>query len=249
MFNVASLTDTGLKRKRNEDNILVDENIFLVSDGMGGHKAGDIASKIVVNSMKRVKYNNIEIDDSYYDYVINLLNSAVENAHNDIVRYAKKSKIDTIMGATIAGVYKNLLIEDKLAIFHIGDSRVYRVRDKRIERLTTDHSQYEDMRKSGKFTSKELSGMARNTITKAIGNFQFYKLEIKFAQYMEEDRYIICSDGVSDLCSDKDLEEIVNRNISLDKTCQDIKELVYNRGAKDNLSIIAIHIKSNSDLK
>lgn len=243
MFISEGITDRGLQREKNEDSILIGENIFVVSDGMGGHKKGEVASEMVISAMKRINYSDIPIDNSYYEYIKNILNNAIEDSCDSIKRYATISKTDSIIGATVAGIYINYLIPDKVAIFHLGDSKVYRVRDRAIEPLTVDHSQYEDMRRSGRYTQEELQKVSRSTITKAIGNFKFSPLEINFLQYREGDKFIVCTDGVSDLCNSGDLERIINQANSLKKACEDIKKLVYQRGARDNLSVIIMKVE------
>jgi len=243
VFRSEGLTDKGLKREKNEDSLLIGDSIFLVSDGMGGHKKGEVASEIVVNAMKRINYSDITIGGSYYEYIKSILNDAIDDAYESIKRYAKRSKIDSIMGATLAGIYINYLIPDKIAVFHLGDSRVYRVRDRVIEPLTTDHSQYEDMKRSGNYSPEQLQRVSRSTITKAIGNFKKSEAEISFFQYKDGDKFLICTDGVSDLCNFGDLERIVNQTDNLKKVCQDIKELVYKRGARDNLSLILLEVE------
>ena len=126
-----------------------------------------------------------------------------------------------------------------MALFHLGDSRAYRIRNKKIEKLTTDHSKYEQMKRSGKYSEEQLSKVNRNSITKAIGNFKMMPLEINYVELKKEDIYILCSDGISDLTHAKEMLEIIEKNkSSLENALSKIKNLVYERGAKDNLSII-----------
>ena len=227
MFNSEGFTDKGLKRDNNEDMILIKDNLFVISDGMGGHEKGEVASRMVIDSMKRIDYYDIDIKSNYAEYIKNTLNNSIKEAHKNITKYAIRSNIKTIMGATVAGLYKSNLYSDKIAIFHLGDSRVYRIRDNIIKQLTIDHSQYEDMKRSGKYSQKELDMVGKNRITKAVGNFIFSNLEINFFKYKKGDIYIVCSDGVSDLCTNEELEKAVNSSSSLKVACQKIKDIVY----------------------
>ena len=271
MYRLAYLTDRGLKRSVNEDELLIDSScgIFVVSDGMGGHERGDIASKIIVDCFQEtlceddetIPYFDNETDDETIPYLGNdsddetityenedwkiknlnrILNSVVQISTSKIKKYAKENLTMGQIGATVVGLYK-VEFEEKMALFHLGDSRAYRVRNRKIEQLTVDHSKYEKMKQSGKYSEKELSRISRNSITKAIGNFKEIPLEINYIDIESNDIYFLCSDGVSDLCSKEELLKILLEEANdLEKAVIHIKNLVYARGAKDNLSMIVI---------
>lgn len=253
MFKVAKLTDPGLKRSINEDSILVDEThgLFVVSDGMGGHERGEVASQMIVDCF----YGSlIEMDDDetipFWDEddenteedrkkdLNSKLNNIINNSSEKMISYSTKNAIKTQMGATVVGMYK-LEGTEEMSIFHLGDSRAYRIRDYKIERITTDHSEYEEKKSSGKYSEEELSQIGRNKITKAVGNFKAISLEINYTTLFKKDIYLLCSDGVSDLCSDEELLHMVlKEKDNFDDACNQIKKLVHDRGAKDNLSLI-----------
>jgi len=98
------------------------------------------------------------------------------------------------------------------------------------------------MRRSGRYSEEQLKSIGRNRITKAVGNFKFSNLEIKFSKYKKGDIYMVCSDGVSDLCTNYDLERVIDSSENLKIACQRVKDMVYNRGARDNLSLILAKI-------
>ena len=270
MYKTAYLTDAGLKRKINEDALLVAEacHLFVVADGMGGHDKGEVASRMVVESFKQIlcadedstiSYCDEEDADETVPYFDNndedatvaynddfekksqleaTLNRVIETSTNKIKTYAKERVLSGQIGTTVVGLYK-LKEEEQMALFHLGDSRAYRIRDKRIEKLTIDHSKYEQMKQSGKYTEEQLSKINRNSITKAIGNFKVMPLEIAYTDLKKEDIFILCSDGVSDLTHAKELLEMIEQEKNnLETVVKNIKKLVYERGAKDNLSII-----------
>jgi len=262
MYKIAYLTDTGLKRKINEDTLLVANlcNLFVVTDGMGGHEKGEVASKIVVDSFQQTLCQNKDLNriDSNQDETIayenrefnnkNTLNKKLNNiigiATEKIKTYTRKNYISGHIGTTVVGLYKHNK-EEEMALFHLGDSRAYRIRDGKIKRLTTDHSKYEKMKQSGRYSKEELSKVNRNSITKAIGNFKVMSLEIKYIDLKEKDIYILCTDGVSDLTHASELLEIiVERESNLNEATLEIRKLIYERGAKDNLSMIIFQYKS-----
>jgi protein phosphatase len=242
--------------------------LFVVADGMGGHDRGEVASRMVVESFKQILCADEDSTISYCDegdedetipyfddddeeatvvyedsfeqksQLENTLNRVIESATHKIKIYAKEKRISAQMGTTVVGLYK-LKNEEEMALFHLGDSRAYRIRDAKIEKLTTDHSKYEQMKQSGKHSEEALSKVNRNSITKAIGNFKVMPLEISYVDLKEEDIYILCSDGVSDLTHRKELLAIIEKEKnSFTRGVFNIKKLLYERGAKDNLSII-----------
>lgn len=270
MYKTTYLTDKGLKRKVNEDALLVADacGLFVVADGMGGHDRGEVASRMVVESFKQILCADEDSTISYCDehdedetipyfddndedatvaYEDNFekkiqledtLNRVIEISTNKIKNYAKEKLLSGQIGTTVVGLYR-LKNEEEMALFHLGDSRAYRIRNKKIEKLTTDHSKYEQMKRSGKYSEEQLSKVNRNSITKAIGNFKMMPLEINYIELKKEDIYILCSDGISDLTHAKEMLEIIEKNkSSLENALSKIKNLVYERGAKDNLSII-----------
>lgn len=212
MFSeVYTLSDKGLKRETNEDSFVVnkDKTLLVVSDGMGGYQNGDIASKIIVDIYEE-DINNIDTED-----ISTYLDASAKKASAKIKEYSLEKRVYKTIGATVVGVYK----KDNLALFHMGDSRVYRIRDKKIEQLSNDHI------------------YKGNVISKAIGNFDPFELEVNFTEYKENDIYLLCSDGICNFISDQEMNDIINNN-DLSKCCKLIKEIVFSNGAKDNLTLI-----------
>jgi len=166
------------------------------------------------------------------------LNKIVELSTQKIKNYAHQKMITKQIGTTVVGLYQ-LPYSSKIALFHLGDSRAYRIREGKIEKLTVDHSKYELMKQSGKYTQEQLATVNRNSITKAIGNFNAMRLEIAYLELQEDDIYFICSDGVSDLLHASEILAMLEQERDdFEKATLGLKEMVYERGAKDNLSII-----------
>lgn len=246
-------SDIGLKRKLNEDSYLINDNISLlvVSDGMGGYEKGDIASNVIVEKLDEImldyneeneKTNQIEESDKDVENQIkSYLNMAIVKSREDIVKYAKDNSIDGNIGATVVGLYKDINI-DKIVVFHLGDSRAYRIRDNQIEQITIDHSVVEDMRRSGKYSDEEISKIGNNVLSKAVGNFNDFELEMNFFDLKENDIFVLCSDGVSNFISDELLfDKIINN--TKEEAIDKIKNIIYKNGAKDNLTIVISEYK------
>ena len=235
-MNIAYLCDKGLLREENEDSIWVDdiENLFMVSDGMGGHEKGCVASTMVIDCFRMFpkEFNQNKWDKFNKKSIKSLLqvvlNKHVEKVTKSLYSYAYEhlSK-NEILGATIAGLYKVKSL-NKWMIFHLGDSRVYKFSSFKLTQLTSDHT---------------VSQFQSHTLNKAIGNFPIISLEINYLNIKKNDFLILCSDGVSDYLSNDELFDlIVKYYYSLALLCQYLKELIYKRGAKDNLSIIILEV-------
>lgn len=250
MYNVAYLTDVGLVRDHNEDAILVDDtlNIFIVADGMGGHEKGEIASKILVDSFLSTYSPQISLDIDDDDTIVpslgieNRLNHCIKMATDKIYQYASEKEIEGTIGTTVVGL-KYIADIRAWVVFHLGDSRAYIYRQGSLKQLTVDHSKYEEMKKKN-FTEEEIEKTGKNMITKAVGNFNTFELDIEYITPKLKDILLLCSDGVTDLCTNEELLRlIIQYKFNLELLCIQIKNLVYTRGGKDNLSVIAIEIK------
>jgi len=250
MFDVAFLTDVGLKREHNEDSILVNKQTatFIVADGMGGHEKGEVASKLLIETFSAAPTKNLpaNLGDDDDTIVPSLgiddeLNHCIEIATEKMMHYVQEKEIKSTIGTTVVGL-KYVTNINAWALFHLGDSRAYQFSNNSILQLSTDHSKYEAM-KAKNMSEEEILKTGKNIITKAVGNFKAFKLDIQYVTAKVGDIFLLCSDGVSDLCTnDELLLLIIQYKDNLDFLCTQIKNLVYTRGAKDNLSIIAIQI-------
>ena len=236
-FKISSdgVTDTGHVRTKNEDSILVhaDENVWIVADGMGGHHAGDFASQTITNNLSLFKQHT-SLDDSILLLEENILNS------NSVIR-KKSDKLgrNATIGSTVvcAYIWYNLLFT-----FWAGDSRLYRFRDAKLERLTEDHSYVEELVRMGKIEARDAEEHpAANVVLKAVGIDDKLCLDFDYFEVQDEDIYIICSDGLY-----KDLEETKITTI-IESNSEDMAELSQallaaslDAGGTDNTSIITL---------
>ena len=229
------VTDTGHVRSKNEDSILVleEENVWVVADGMGGHHAGDFASQTIINNLSLFK-QHASLDDSILLLEENILNS------NAIIR-KKTLKLgrNATIGSTIvcAYVWRNLLFA-----LWAGDSRLYRYRNSRLERLTEDHSYVEELVRMGKLNARDAEEHpAANVVLRAVGIDDELRIDFDYYELQDEDIYIVCSDGLY-----KDLEEAKIASIIASHT-EDMKNLAQAlldaslaAGGTDNTSIITM---------
>lgn len=231
------VTDTGHVRSKNEDSILVleNENVWIVADGMGGHHAGDFASQTITNNLSLFK-QHASLDDSILLLEENILNS------NAVIR-KKSLKLgrNATIGSTVVCVYvwRNLLFT-----LWAGDSRLYRYRDARLERLTEDHSYVEELVRMGKIEAREAEAHpAANVVLRAVGIDDHLRLDLEYFELQDGDIYIICSDGLY-----KDLEEakiapiIESHPENMNELAQTLLDASLAAGGTDNTSLITMKV-------
>lgn len=250
----AGLSDIGLVRKVNEDNFLCiklneyldiedDVYIFMVADGMGGAKAGEIASKMAVTEVLeyiKQNYTNVMNNNNKDEDIFKVLNKAIEHSNDKIY---KKSILDSEcsgMGTTLS---LTLIIKNNGYFAHVGDSRIYLIRDNSIVKLTEDHSLVAELVKNGSIKPEEaINHPQKNIITKALGTD--YSIEADNIKHILKsgDNLIICSDGLSNMVSDQELIKILTNASSLDSACTDMISCAKSRGGNDNITVVIIEV-------
>ena len=231
------ISDVGKVRKHNEDSMLErpEVGMWAVADGMGGHAAGDVASQMIVNSLKKV-HEGISLD-RYIDDIEDRLIAV----NKKLIKKANESKKRTTIGSTVA----ILLAFDKYCVYlWAGDSRLYRLRNKEIRQITTDHSQVEQYVEQGLISREEAAVHPHgNMITRAVGAAQRFCLDMDIQEMEKGDRYLLCSDGLTKHIFEMELQNMLLTGNSTEKTCQDLIELTLSRGAGDNVTAIVIDIE------
>ena len=236
-FQISSngVTDTGRVRDKNEDSILVhaDENVWIVADGMGGHHAGDFASQTITNNLSLFK-QHASLDDSILLLEENILNS------NSIIR-KKSFKLgrSATIGSTVVCVY---IWNNLLFTFWAGDSRLYRYRDGKLERLTEDHSYVEELVRMGKIEAREAEEHpAANVVLKAVGIDDNLCLDFEYFEVEQDDIYIICSDGLYKDLEETEITPIIESNPeNMAELSQSLLTASLDAGGTDNTSIITL---------
>jgi protein phosphatase len=232
----AAKTDVGMKRKLNEDSFCTAEDIglFLVADGMGGHAAGNIASQTAVDAVKRSLGEWLKKGPPNSE----IFARAIQLANRAVFEMAEKGNGMKGMGTTIAGI---LVCDDSFATANVGDSRIYRIRDNRIEQLSRDHSLVDMQVSMGIITKEDAKKSAyRNIITRAIGKSGTVDVDTKDEEIMKDDLILICSDGLSSLVDDSGILKTIQNNDDLDAACEELIGLANFNGGDDNITVVLI---------
>ncbi len=231
------VTDTGHVRIKNEDSILVleDENLWIVADGMGGHHAGDFASQTITNNLSLFRQNT-SLNDNILLLEENILNS------NSIIRN-KSYKLgrNATIGSTVVCVY---IWQKYLFTLWAGDSRLYRYRDSRLERLTEDHSYVEELVRMGKLDPREAEHHpAANVVLKAVGIDDQLCMDLEYFEIQHDDIYIICTDGLYKDLDEERLTPIIEAHLDdMTDLSESLLASSLDAGGTDNTSIIAMKV-------
>lgn len=239
-YKVFSISDTGKIRTNNEDSFLeldlensnFDGLLLVVADGMGGHNAGEVASKTVVNSIEnyfKSEDHNLESDTTSY------LKISIENANQEVLKASTENEELKGMGSTCTAL---LLSKDQTFIAHVGDSRAFLVREKRIKQLTKDHTLAEQMLESGMITEEEVKNSPqRNMLIKAIGISKDVEVETYDPFKFESgDSFLLCSDGLTEYIDDDEICSIINVH-DPEKACKLLVNIANKRGGRDNITV------------
>ncbi|MEI9923832.1 MAG: protein phosphatase 2C domain-containing protein [Bradyrhizobium sp.] len=231
-IETGSATDVGRARQQNEDSFLVStaSGVWAVADGMGGHSAGDLASRTVVEELER-----IPAPSSAADLLANCEARIVEA--NSRLRSITNAHQGRIIGTTIAVL---LVYEEFFACVWAGDSRIYRVRQSDIQQLSVDHTEVQELIAEGKLTAEEArSWPRRNVITRAIGTYDDPELEMTNGTLERGDIFVICSDGLTNHVEDWEIMAIANSNPP-QRACDFLISLTLDRGATDNVTTVMV---------
>lgn len=234
VLNVASLTDTGLKRTANEDSVLNATPVFLVADGMGGHEAGDRASAAVVAAFEPLRGRAVEIDD---------VREALSRAAAVVEDIAAEHKRGA--GSTVTGV---ALLEHEgtphWLVFNVGDSRVYRHHGNELTQLTIDHSLGQELVDAGELRAEDLASFSqRNVITRAIGAPDS-TADSWLLSVVDGERLLLCSDGLSGEISDEAIRATLTMNGRPETAATALVRRALQAGGRDNVSVIVIDVVS-----
>ena len=249
----AGLSDTGKKRKDNEDSLLVDDGLglYMVADGMGGHRAGEIASRLVVESMhghiQRCRNGEAPAETGPADTTLSaganqilagilLSNRVVHDAANGTKDYRG-------MGATLAVLF----FDDRtLVAANVGDSPIFLVHKGRLERLSVTHTVLAESEAANHLGLEQLGPEFSHVLTRAMGVKATVEANICEVPCFTGDILVICSDGLTDMVATEEILDSVTRHPPAE-ACQELIDLANDRGGTDNISVIVLRIKKNAD--
>ena len=242
------LTDVGRQRQHNEDSFLVadEAKLFLVADGMGGHAAGEIASRIAVDSISEFIVHTKEDDgtwphayDEQYTRTTNRLMAALRMANTRVLEAMRKDAKLRGMGTTVVAFMAD---DGKISVAHVGDSRAYMIRNGRISRITNDHSWVFEQVQAGMLTEAEAEKHPlRNVITRALGGALSVNPDASEIDCRPGDLYLLCSDGLTGMVPEDQILELVTANADdLEKACRQLIDVANEHGGLDNVTAILV---------
>jgi protein phosphatase len=236
----AALTDRGLNERRplNEDALLHDRErqIFAVADGVGGAEAGEVASQTAIEVLDeafRHQTDGADIED--------LMELAIQRANASIHQMAQEHAKFSMMATTIVALH----LKGNIATFgHVGDSRLYRLTpDGQLHRETEDHSIVEEEVRAGRMTPEQAANHpSKNVISRALGAEQGVEVDMKTMEVEDGTEFLLCTDGITRHVSDNELRQLMVVSNNLDELCSELKRRCYDRGAEDNLTVVAIRV-------
>lgn len=243
----AGETNVGMKRAHNEDNFSVDDDdhLYVVADGMGGHASGEVASQMAIDTLReffRATGADPEATwpykmDKARGYEENRLITSIKLANLRIFEAAQRDPKLRGMGTTICGI---LIVDDGVLVAHVGDSRVYRVRDGKLEQLTEDHSLLNDYIKMKRLSEEEIANFPhKNVIVRALGMKESVKVDTVLDKPQPGDIYVLCSDGLCGPASDEEIREIVHaESKDIKGACTKLIERANGNGGPDNITVV-----------
>ena len=241
MLEAFSITDVGRKRQLNEDFVCARtqkigalDNFFVVADGMGGHKAGERASKETVDVMLGYVEESKDADPE------EVMKKALEEANRKVFRDAGSSEEFEGMGTTVVAA----TVKDRvLHVMNVGDSRLYLVRGEMIRQVTEDHSLVEELVRKGVLAKERARNHPKkNIITRAVGVMDSVEPDFFEVELQAGDRILMCSDGLSNMIEDEELRKIVGCEGSLEDKAKLLVDAANVNGGKDNISVILVEI-------
>jgi serine/threonine protein phosphatase PrpC len=233
----AVASDTGRRRRRNEDNYVVAPPLFAVADGMGGAQAGEVASRLAASALEGGDSDGLDGPER--------IDALIQEANRRIYDRASTDPAASGMGTTMTVA---LVDGMTVAIGHVGDSRAYLVRGEQMEQLTEDHSLVNELLKSGRLSEEEAHvHPQRSVITRAVGTDPDVDVDGFTIEAEEGDVFLLCSDGLTDMVSDEEILELVHEHRDdLDKAVKSLVTAANRGGGEDNITAVAFRIAAEA---
>ena len=247
-YDIHALTDQGLKRENNEDNFLVEQDrpedgiILAVADGMGGHAAGETASRLACYQLSKQFFAGIDKltpeERGDEEKLFFLLETIVYNIHVKLIELAENSRSLRGMGTTLSAL---VIWGSRGLIVHVGDSRIYRLRNGVFEQLTRDHTELQKYIDKGQLTKEEAaSHHLRHILSQALGSKMnsFRRAFTLAVDIAPGDLFLICSDGLYDMTGDAAIEQIISQGDNLEEVAGQLLQKALECGGRDNITLV-----------
>lgn len=240
-------SNIGLVRKVNEDAFYYQEYyekgrpfLCVIADGMGGHNAGEVASKMAISHIIDFFRNNLDKDeDNQRDYA-SFVKKAFIYTNDKVYSSSIENRNYIGMGTTLSLA---LIIDNQIIIGHVGDSRIYLVKDKSVEKLTTDHSYVAELIKNGTIKPEDAKNHPqKNLITRAIGTGTTIDVDIIVAELKDANYIIMCTDGLSNVLKEVEIMDVVMLKKDIEEKCNELIESANDKGGYDNITVIIIEV-------
>ena len=249
-------SDVGLQREHNEDSFVVlkEYDLYVVADGMGGHRAGDVASKLATETISEF-FKSTANDDVTWPFHFDTNLSEEENrlltgirvANRQIFERSARSREYHGMGTTVVGAMFSPR-KGRMYIGHVGDSRCYRVRDSKIQQLTRDHSLINDyLLAMPDLTEEQRSELPKNVITRALGMQDQVVVDLQHDDPEPGDVYVLCSDGLSGMVTDEEILKIVRNSTDIRDACTQLITRANEHGGEDNITALLVQIERHPE--
>jgi serine/threonine protein phosphatase PrpC len=253
-IRACGLSDVGRARTHNEDCFGIDpeHRMFVVADGMGGHNHGEVASRIAVKAIQEFVEQTAENDTTWpfvYDARLqrhsNRLKTAIRMAHDKVLRAIRHDGSLIGMGTTVVGF---LLKGRVAAIAHVGDSRAYRLRQGKLDLLTQDHTWVNEQVVAGYLSAEQArSHPLKNVVTRALGGESEVVVDVREVEVMAGDVYILCSDGLTTMLSDDDIQRRLLESLPIEEVCRNLVRDANTKGGLDNITVVMVHVDSDEE--
>lgn len=247
-YEIVSFSDPGRMRSENEDAVaaISELGLAILADGMGGYQAGEVASRMAIEGISKELGTSLphvlrQTGENLRQALWDDLRFAVSRANEDIYQLANKSEDHEGMGSTLVVA---VLAQHRLFIAHLGDSRAYRLTGGRLEQLTRDHCWVDEQIAAGLLTEDQITDKRfHNIVTRALGVEDEVELEIHEHPFESDDIILLCSDGLTDMISDSEIQELLNAIGPLESRARRMIDLANEHGGKDNISVILLRQK------
>lgn len=242
------LSDTGRVRKNNEDvwGSLPQYHLYVVADGMGGHQAGEVAAReatLFLLTHLRQLFEKEKVSELSVEEVRELIRLGIIETNHFVFGLSQTHELLRGMGTTLLCLYFH---KDSVVVAHVGDSRIYRSRNKLLEQLTKDHSLLRELMDMGKTCRHTDTVQVKNIITRAIGTEPFVQPSVEVSKLSPGDLYLLCSDGLTDLVTFEEIQNLLACSLTLEEKVRSLVSIAMRKGGHDNVTAVCVEVKENS---